>query len=161
MPGSCPANWLHGKTDDAEAAVLVGLLQLLESFVLRRQAALGGDVDDEDGLAGEGRQRTRLAVEGVQGDVVDGHGATLTGSREDATRRRLRACAASSSMRGSSKSTSARPPNPGPLDVIVAVRGAGINAADLMQRDGHYPAPEGWPVDVPGHGTRRRRQRRR
>jgi NADPH2:quinone reductase len=41
-------------------------------------------------------------------------------------------------------------PNPGPLDVIVAVRGAGINAADLMQRDGHYPAPEGWPADVPG-----------
>ena len=41
-------------------------------------------------------------------------------------------------------------PNPGPVDVVVAVRGAGINAADLMQRDGHYPAPEGWPVDVPG-----------
>jgi NADPH:quinone reductase len=41
-------------------------------------------------------------------------------------------------------------PNPGPLDVVVAVRGAGINAADLMQRDGHYPAPEGWPVDIPG-----------
>lgn len=41
-------------------------------------------------------------------------------------------------------------PNPGPLDVIVAVRGAGINAADLMQRAGHYPAPEGWPPDVPG-----------
>lgn len=41
-------------------------------------------------------------------------------------------------------------PEPGPNDVIVAVRGAGINAADLMQRDGHYPAPEGWPVDVPG-----------
>jgi len=41
-------------------------------------------------------------------------------------------------------------PNPGPNDVIVAVRGAGINAADLMQRDGHYPAPEGWPTDVPG-----------
>jgi NADPH2:quinone reductase len=41
-------------------------------------------------------------------------------------------------------------PEPGPLDVIVAVRGAGINAADLMQRDGHYPAPEGWPPDIPG-----------
>jgi NADPH2:quinone reductase len=41
-------------------------------------------------------------------------------------------------------------PNPGPNDVIVAVRGAGINAADLMQRAGHYPAPEGWPADVPG-----------
>jgi NADPH:quinone reductase len=41
-------------------------------------------------------------------------------------------------------------PVPGPYDVVVAVRGAGINAADLMQRDGFYPAPEGWPVDVPG-----------
>jgi NADPH:quinone reductase-like Zn-dependent oxidoreductase len=41
-------------------------------------------------------------------------------------------------------------PNPGPNDVIVAVRGAGINAADLMQRAGLYPAPEGWPDDVPG-----------
>ncbi len=41
-------------------------------------------------------------------------------------------------------------PEPGPNDVIVAVRGAGINAADLVQREGHYPAPEGWPVDVPG-----------
>jgi NADPH:quinone reductase-like Zn-dependent oxidoreductase len=41
-------------------------------------------------------------------------------------------------------------PNPGPHDVVVAVRGAGINAADLMQRAGHYPAPEGWPADVPG-----------
>jgi NADPH2:quinone reductase len=41
-------------------------------------------------------------------------------------------------------------PNPAPNDVIVAVRGAGINAADLMQRAGHYPAPEGWPPDVPG-----------
>jgi len=41
-------------------------------------------------------------------------------------------------------------PEPGPNDVIVAVRGAGINAADLMQRDGYYPAPEGWPADVPG-----------
>lgn len=41
-------------------------------------------------------------------------------------------------------------PEPGPLDVVVAVRTAGINNADLMQRAGFYPAPEGWPVDVPG-----------
>jgi NADPH:quinone reductase len=41
-------------------------------------------------------------------------------------------------------------PEPGPNDVVVAVRGAGINAADLMQRDGYYPAPEGWPRDIPG-----------
>ncbi len=41
-------------------------------------------------------------------------------------------------------------PDPGPLDVVVAVRTAGINNADLMQREGRYPAPEGWPADVPG-----------
>jgi NADPH2:quinone reductase len=41
-------------------------------------------------------------------------------------------------------------PEPGPYDVVVEVRAAGLNAADLMQRDGFYPAPPGWPVDVPG-----------
>ena len=41
-------------------------------------------------------------------------------------------------------------PLPGPYDVVVAVRAAGINAADLLQRRGLYPAPAGWPVDVPG-----------
>ena len=41
-------------------------------------------------------------------------------------------------------------PEPGPYDVLVAVHAAGINAADLMQRQGFYPAPPGWPVDVPG-----------
>lgn len=32
----------------------------------------------------------------------------------------------------------------------MSVRGAGLNAADLLQRAGHYPAPAGWPADVPG-----------
>jgi NADPH:quinone reductase-like Zn-dependent oxidoreductase len=41
-------------------------------------------------------------------------------------------------------------PEPGPEDVIVAVRAAGINAADLLQLKGFYPAPPGWPVDIPG-----------
>ena len=41
-------------------------------------------------------------------------------------------------------------PEPGPGDVVVAVTGAGVNAADLMQRRGHYPAPPGWPADIPG-----------
>lgn len=35
-------------------------------------------------------------------------------------------------------------------DVLVEVRSAGLNAADLLQRRGLYPAPEGWPPDVPG-----------
>ena len=41
-------------------------------------------------------------------------------------------------------------PAPGPFDVVVAVRAAGVNAADLMQRQGLYPAPEGSPPDAPG-----------
>jgi NADPH:quinone reductase-like Zn-dependent oxidoreductase len=34
--------------------------------------------------------------------------------------------------------------------VLVAVRAAGLNAADLLQRRGHYPAPPGSPADIPG-----------
>ncbi len=41
-------------------------------------------------------------------------------------------------------------PEPGPMDVVVTVRAAGINAADLLQRRGFYPAPPGWPSDIPG-----------
>ena len=41
-------------------------------------------------------------------------------------------------------------PVPGPRDVLVAVSAAGVNAADLAQLKGHYPAPPGWPQDVPG-----------
>jgi NADPH:quinone reductase len=41
-------------------------------------------------------------------------------------------------------------PVPGDTELLVAVRAAGLNAADLVQRAGFYPAPPGWPVDVPG-----------
>lgn len=41
-------------------------------------------------------------------------------------------------------------PIPGPDEILVAVRAAGVNRADLLQRQGHYPAPPGWPEDVPG-----------
>jgi NADPH2:quinone reductase len=41
-------------------------------------------------------------------------------------------------------------PVPGPGDLLVSVAAAGINAADLMQRRGLYPAPPGAPVDIPG-----------
>jgi NADPH2:quinone reductase len=41
-------------------------------------------------------------------------------------------------------------PEPGPYDVVVEVHAAGLNAADLMQRQGYYPAPPGWPADIPG-----------
>lgn len=41
-------------------------------------------------------------------------------------------------------------PVAGPGTVVVRVRAAGLNAADLQQARGDYPAPPGWPADVPG-----------
>ncbi|HWD52450.1 MAG TPA: NAD(P)H-quinone oxidoreductase [Acidimicrobiales bacterium] len=41
-------------------------------------------------------------------------------------------------------------PAPAPGELLVAVHAAGINGADLMQRQGFYPAPPGWPADIPG-----------
>jgi NADPH:quinone reductase-like Zn-dependent oxidoreductase len=41
-------------------------------------------------------------------------------------------------------------PVPGDGELLIRVRAAGINGADLMQRAGNYPPPPGAPVDVPG-----------
>jgi putative PIG3 family NAD(P)H quinone oxidoreductase len=43
-------------------------------------------------------------------------------------------------------------PDPVPADgeVLVRVRSAGVNRADLVQRAGFYPAPAGVPADIPG-----------
>ena len=41
-------------------------------------------------------------------------------------------------------------PEPGKGEVLVAVRGAGVNGADMLQRAGRYPAPPGSPEDIPG-----------
>jgi NADPH2:quinone reductase len=41
-------------------------------------------------------------------------------------------------------------PVPGNDEVLVRVRGAGLNGADMMQRRGLYPAPPGSPQDIPG-----------
>jgi len=41
-------------------------------------------------------------------------------------------------------------PEPGPGQVVVHVRAAGINGADLAQRRGLYPPPPGWPTNIPG-----------
>ena len=35
-------------------------------------------------------------------------------------------------------------------EILVRVRAAGLNRADLLQRRGRYPAPAGWPADIPG-----------
>jgi NADPH2:quinone reductase len=41
-------------------------------------------------------------------------------------------------------------PVPGDTELLVSVKAAGLNAADLVQRAGFYPAPPGWPSDIPG-----------
>jgi NADPH:quinone reductase len=41
-------------------------------------------------------------------------------------------------------------PEPGAGELLVRVRAAGLNGADLLQRAGAYPAPRGAPADIPG-----------
>ena len=41
-------------------------------------------------------------------------------------------------------------PVPGAGQVLVRVRAAGLNGADMMQRRGLYPEPPGSPPDIPG-----------
>jgi putative PIG3 family NAD(P)H quinone oxidoreductase len=41
-------------------------------------------------------------------------------------------------------------PVPAGEEVLVKVRAAGLNGADMMQRRGLYPAPPGSPQDIPG-----------
>jgi putative PIG3 family NAD(P)H quinone oxidoreductase len=41
-------------------------------------------------------------------------------------------------------------PEPGKGEVLVRVRAAGLNGADMLQRMGAYPAPPGSPQDIPG-----------
>lgn len=41
-------------------------------------------------------------------------------------------------------------PVPGTGELLVRVRAAGVNSADLLQMRGRYPAPPGSPPDIPG-----------
>ena len=41
-------------------------------------------------------------------------------------------------------------PEPGAGQIRVRVRGSALNRADLLQRRGGYPAPQGAPADIPG-----------
>jgi putative PIG3 family NAD(P)H quinone oxidoreductase len=41
-------------------------------------------------------------------------------------------------------------PTPGAGEVLVRVRAAGLNGADIHQLSGNYPPPPGYPPDIPG-----------
>ena len=142
-----------GKTNDAKATAAVGLLEFLETRVLRSEAALRSDVDEQRDVTvefGEGRGR---AVEAGDGVRKDAHDTTL--------RVRWSSCFLHFvGMPDTFRALCFRDDDivveerlsqePAPLDVVVAVRAAGLNAADLLQRRGWYPAPPGWPADIPG-----------
>lgn len=42
------------------------------------------------------------------------------------------------------------PPKPTGSQVLINVKAAGLNRADLLQRNGFYPAPEGYSTNIPG-----------
>ena len=50
-------------------------------------------------------------------------------------------------------------PRAGGREVLVRVRAAGLNGADMMQRRGLYPAPPGAPQDIPGSSSPARSRR--
>src|ERR671939_428212 len=41
-------------------------------------------------------------------------------------------------------------PVPGRFDLVVAPSFAGVNPADVLQREGRHPVPPGYPADIPG-----------
>ena len=41
-------------------------------------------------------------------------------------------------------------PDYGANEILVRAHASALNRADLLQREGHYPAPPGAPVDIPG-----------
>jgi NADPH2:quinone reductase len=41
-------------------------------------------------------------------------------------------------------------PEPDRFEVVIAPPFAGINPADVLQREGKHPVPPGWPKDIPG-----------
>jgi putative PIG3 family NAD(P)H quinone oxidoreductase len=41
-------------------------------------------------------------------------------------------------------------PHPGKFEVLIATEYAGVNPADVLQREGRHPPPAGSPADIPG-----------
>ena len=78
-PGLLLAELVAGESEDGEALVTVGLLQSLQSLVLGGEPALGGHVDHQQRLAAIVADRGRIAVQGVEGRVVDAHGVQCRG----------------------------------------------------------------------------------
>ncbi|MNR24292.1 hypothetical protein D3C85_1413630 [compost metagenome] len=60
-----------GKGQHLETGRLMGAVEVFQAFVLRRQAALRGDVDDQQDPAGVVRQAVGLSIDAGQGNGGD------------------------------------------------------------------------------------------
>src|SRR5580658_7334644 len=131
---------IAGESEDAEPLVPVGLLQPFQSLVLRREAALGGDVHEEERLPLVGRERCRLAGERVDRDVKEGHGRHISPPAATPERRPYAPTARPGTRRGKGKVPDMEAvvienkelhwreradPVPGDTELLVAVQAAG------------------------------------
>src|SRR5450759_3819868 len=96
--------------------------ELLPVFVEDRQHVVGGR-HRQDGTARARRHRRPYAARFVHAVTVV-EGTLAWGDHAD--------------------------PVPGSQELLVAVRAAGLNGADMLQRRGLYAAPPGSPADIPG-----------
>ncbi len=74
---------ITGKTEHHESPVLEFVVERLQSCVLRREAALARDVDDEQGLTAVNVHLLRFAVDGHEVDVVEAHRSSPRTLRQD------------------------------------------------------------------------------
>jgi hypothetical protein len=65
------AELVAGKTQHHETSIAIALIQFLKPRILRGEAALTGDIDDEQRLAGVGRQHGVSAFDGFEIGVED------------------------------------------------------------------------------------------
>ena len=88
--------------------------------------------------------RTRVSTVSAQPSPA----ATDSGGR--AREYASRPCAPPRSATARSSSRSTPIPSPEAGELLVRVRAAGLNGADMLQLQGRYPAPPGAPPDIPG-----------
>ena len=71
-----------GKTKDDETLVLVFFINCFEIFILWCKTAFGGNIYNEHNLAFVGGERGVLAVNVLDGDVIDGTGVEHCGHKK-------------------------------------------------------------------------------
>src|SRR5699024_5079217 len=71
---------IAGKTQDRQPLVFVLPIQLFQAGILRGKAALAGDIDNEQHLAGIYTKLCLLSLQGRHLNIVNGHLTLLAGS---------------------------------------------------------------------------------